>query len=538
MTSHSLTRFVEAHPFFRILLPLAAGIAVADAGNGFCGVPFLFILLLLVAVWGCMAVATFFCPWRMRVSYGIGLFSFCFLAGWALCSVKWQALVHSWPEEPALYEGRLVDETTEKPRSRLCRVSITSRWDGQEDAWQSFQANVLLYLPKDSASSLLHPGDCLRFYGEVKPPQSFTEDFDYPRYLHHHGVSGNLYTSTWEKIGRSSPAGMCPVAMWQWRQKAIAYYRSCGLADEALAVYAALTLGYKDELSDEVRQLFNISGASHVLALSGLHIGVLCAAFVWMLGRLFRGRNAFIYSRLLALPAVWLYVSVVGAPLSAVRAAVMFSALVIGSCLTRVGFSFNTLCLTAFGMLLYNPFYLFDVGFQMSFAAVASLLLLQPWLHRLIQPRNRVLRYLWGVTTVSLAAQVGVAPLILYYFSRFSPYALVVNLWVVPLAFVLVVSAIPFLLLALFPMGALQQAFGWAIAQLVGMLNKGLAMFNRLPWADMGDISFSAGEVWALYAALFFLFWAWIRSCRRAYIGVLASLCAGVFFRLLATISA
>ena len=102
---------------------------------------------------------------------------------------------------------------------------------------------------------------------------------------------------------------------------------------------------------------------------------------------------------------LWCFVLIVGAPVSAVRAAIMFTLLVVASCFTQVGFSLNTLALTAFGMLIYNPFYLFDVGFQMSFAAVASLLLLQPWIEGLL-PRSRykVVNYFWSITTVSLAA--------------------------------------------------------------------------------------------------------------------------------------
>ena len=223
----------------------------------------------------------------------------------------------------------------------------------------------------------------------------------------------------------------------------------------------------------------------------------------------------------------------VGLPVSAVRAAVMFSLLIVGSCFTRVGFSLNTLALTAFGMLLYNPFLLFDVGFQLSFAAVASLLLLQPWLDSLL-PRSRyaAVRYVWGLTTVSLSAQIGVIPLILYYFSRFSPYALLVNLWVVPLAFLVVSLSVPFLLLSLFPLPALQAGMAWLLTHAIKLMNHGLALCNRLPGADIAHFSFSLPETVCLYAALFFLFYGCMQRKRQAVVWVLASVCVGLLCRI------
>ena len=529
---HPLLRFLETHPFVRLTVPLMAGIVVADVGDGFCHIPYIYVLSALILVGALMGVAHWRHSWDRRAGFGALSLLFFFMVGGACCSFHWRKVQVSWPSGPLVYEGRLTDGVTSKPRSYLCPLRLTACWEG--DTCRPLDANVLLYLPKESAVSALKVGQTVRFYGTVKPPANFTPEFDYVRYLLHRHVTGTLYTRHWQ-VADTLSVGWKARAL-QERDRLLAYYRQAGVAGDERAVLSALTLGYKKELGEEVRELYNVSGASHVLALSGLHIGILCTVLTFSFSFILPGGRRLLWRKLLALPLVWAFVFMVGLPVSAIRAAVMFSLLIVGSCFTRVGFPLNTLALTAFGMLLYNPFYLFDVGFQMSFAAVASLLLLSSWLNGLIpRPRYAVVRYFWGLTTFSLAAQVGVIPLILFYFSRFSPYALVVNLWVVPLTFVIVSLSIPFLLLSFLPLPAWQAAMGWLVSHLVALMNGGLSLCNRLPGADVDSFSLSMGEVVSLYLLLFFLFYGWMHRCRKAVIGVLASISLGLICRLFAS---
>lgn len=527
----SVSRFLEAHPFVRLVCPLMAGIAVADAGDGFCRIPYIYVVLILVWTVGLLFVVHRTDTKDRRVSFGALSFLFFFELGFALCSHQWREVQVIWPEGKQLCVGHLTEVVTPKDKSILCPLRITSL--RQADTCRAMDAHVLLYLPKDSAVSMLKPGQTICFYGEVKPPSNFTPEFDYVRYLSHHKVTGSLYTRHWKMLD-DSPQGWKTRAL-HLREKLLSYYQRIGIEGEERAVLSALTLGYKQELGEEVCRLYNISGASHVLALSGLHIGILCAVLASVFALLFPGRRFYLLRRVLAVPLIWLFVFVVGLPVSAVRAALMFSLLIVGSCFTRVGFSLNTLALAAFGMLLYNPFYLFDVGFQMSFSAVASLLLLQPWLEGLL-PRSRfaAVRYVWSLTTVSVAAQVGVFPLILFYFSRVSPYALLVNLWVVPLTFVIVSLSVPLMLLSFFPWPVLQAVFAWMVTHVIALMNGGLALFSRLPGADVEGISLSVGEVGCLYAFLFFLFYGLMRRNRRVIVWMLAALCLGLVCRLFA----
>ena len=521
--------FLEAHPFVRLVCPLMAGIAVADLGDGFCQIPYLAILFALILAGGLLFVVY----WKHKIWdrcawFGALSFLFFFILGFACCSHHWRQIEVDWPDEACVYEGRLIGEVTPKKNSYLCPLCVTSQWKG--DTCRTMDAQVLLYLPKDSVVADLLPGQMVRFYGKIEAPKNFSPDFDYVRYLHHRHVSGSLYTRQWQLVDS---------AVLGWKAKALLmrerlrdYYKRAGMEGDEGAVLSALTLGYKAELSEEVRQLYNVSGVSHVLALSGLHIGVLCAVLSFLFSSILQGKRFYLLRRICVIPVIWGFVLMVGLPVSAVRAALMFSLLIVGSCFTRVGFSLNTLALTAFGMLCYNPFYLLDVGFQMSFCAVASLLLLQPWLEGLL-PRSRyaVVRYLWSLTTVSLVAQVGVLPLILFYFSRVSLYALLVNLWVVPLTFVIVCLSVPFVLLYFLPWSNLQVGVAWLLSHAISFMNEGISVCNRLPGADVSGVSISVCGVVSLYVALA-LFVLGIKYSRlRLVVWSLVSLCIGVFYQ-------
>ena len=528
IVSHIL-RFWHSLPFVRLLLPLILGIAVADKYNWLYQLPIAYTLSGLALLWLIMLTGVKN-SWDRRALYGIISFIFFFVLGLHVCSIHWQRQMVNWPDKAYVYEGQLTEGATTKKNSILFPIKITTLKDG--DTCRKINTNILLYLPKEEKTSMLKVGDTIRFYGQIKSPENFTPTFDYVRYLQHQHITGTLYTKQWSSTS-ANHYGWKAKAL-HYRKKLLDYYQCTGIKKDELAVLSALTLGYKKELSEDISQLYSISGASHVLALSGLHIGILCLIVTRFWGILLRSRNKTQWRQLLSLPVIWGFVALVGFPVSAIRAATMFSFLVVGNCLTRVGFSLNTLALTAFCMLLYNPFYMFDVGFQMSFAAVASLLILQPWMKNLIpRPSNAILRYLWGITTVSVSAQIGVTPLIIYYFSRISIYALVVNLWVVPLTFVIIGLTIPFLLIGPFPISHLHTAIGWILSALTSSMNQGLTYFNGLPGADISGIELSIGEMVCMYATIFFFFYGVIHKRQRAIIGVLGCMCVGIFIRIL-----
>ena len=220
----------------------------------------------------------------------------------------------------------------------------------------------------------------------------------------------------------------------QQREQLLQRFNDSGLDGDAYAVVAAMSLGDKSALTRDVKSAYSVSGASHVLALSGLHLGI-----IYMLLSLFLPRRRWpALSQLLMILVVWAFVLLVGMPVSAVRSAVMLTIYGVLSIGRRNKMSVNVLAFTAFLMLMWNPAWLFDVGFQMSFMAVWAILLFVPLFTSVFSDQYYMehpwVAKVWGMVAVSIAAQLGVAPLIAYYFGQFSTCFLLTNFLVVPAA--------------------------------------------------------------------------------------------------------
>ena len=252
-----------------------------------------------------------------------------------------------------------------------------------------------------------------------------------------------------------------------------------GVDGSVYAVVAAMTLGDKSQLTNELRKTYAITGASHILALSGLHLGIIYTLLSLLLSR----RRWWIVSQVVIIVCIWLYVFLVGMTVSVVRSAVMITVYALLSLGHRDKMSVNTLAFAAIVMLLFNPLSLFDVGFQLSFLAVLAILLFYP-LFEGVWPQpflmdHRVFKWLWTMLSVSCAAQIGVAPLIVYYFGRFSCFFLLTDLLVVPAATLilylsLVVLLIPSLAyLLIYMVDTLNHLLTW-VATLPGVSIEGL----------------------------------------------------------------
>ena len=295
------------------------------------------------------------------------------------------------------------------------------------------------------------------------------------------------------------------------------------LSDEEKSILATLTLGYKKAMSRETKRRFSLAGVSHILAVSGFHVAVICGflsffcSFMprWGIGRWVR--------YIILVGSLWGFVFITGLAPSAVRAALMLSLYLTGRALRRVTDGYNTLAAAAFCMLAYNPYYLFDVGFQLSFSAVAAIVLVQPKLYALWKVDNRFLRYLWGLMTVSMAAQLGTAPLVIFYFSRFSTHFLLTNLWVIPMVSLVLYSAV--FLLMLTPLPFVQHLFARVVEALVHVQNEVLRWIEHLPGAAVDDIWLDIWGVLLVYLFLGMAYYGFLRlTVRRVCFALLALL--------------
>ena len=478
-----MNKLSQSAPLFVPAVALVVGIV---AGDRLGGCPWWWLSLAVVA-----AVALLSYRWPRLQSAAILL---CMVAlGGVRGSTARQAHDDvAWPEGSVnfSYEAVVVSEPVQKPKTVGMDIVIAQH--GQR---------LKCYIAKDGRSQDVKIGDRLQLCSKIEGNGGWRQgSFDYRRYLEVHGFSGQTFVraSDWQLMEPSWQG----LSLWQqmrlrflcYRHTLLERYRQLGAEPEQYAVLAAMTLGDKSAMTKELREVYAISGASHVLALSGLHLGII----YMLLSLLVVGRRFRAATQVLIVLSIWAFALLVGLPASVVRSALMISTYALLSIAGRGRMSVNALSLAAFCILLVSPDSLFDVGFQLSFLAMLAILLLQPLLERLIRREwlfeHPVVRWLWGLTTVSVAAQVGVAPLIAYYFGRFSTWFLLTNFIAIPAATLILYLALTALLLPL---------AGTLLLWVIGWLNRALTFIAvSLPCASIEGLHPSAVQTAMVYVVL------------------------------------
>lgn len=264
------------------------------------------------------------------------------------------------------------------------------------------------------------------------------------------------------------------------------------MSSDQYAVVAAMTLGDKSELTPETKQSFYVTGAAHVLALSGLHLGIIYMIISLMI----RGQHLRTAAQVLTLLLLWAFAFLVGLSSSIVRSATMLTIYGLLSLGYRQKMSVNVLSFTAIVMLIVHPHALFEVGFQMSFLAVLAILVFYPTLNGIISERwlmeHQPVRWLWSMTTLSLSAQLGVAPLIAFYFHRFSTYFLLANFIVIPCAYLILTGALLVLLTHL-------SVVATGLSAVVQGINNSLVFITTLPFSDIEGLHPTLAQTILIY---------------------------------------
>ena len=324
-----------------------------------------------------------------------------------------------------------------------------------------------------------------------------------------HVTGGFVRSSDWtfggEGCDKLSRLQRLQLRFLHYRHHLLNRYRTQTADDEQYAVLAAMTLGDKSALTKDLKEKYSVTGASHILALSGLHLGII----YFLLFRLTLGRRHFWFSQVVIILSIWAFAFLTGLSTSVVRSATMISIYALFSVAGRHRSPVNLLCFTAIVMLLVNPASLYDVGFQLSFSAVLAILLLMP-LFESFFPENYfvgrpIQRYIYNMVGLSFAAQIGVAPLIAYHFGRFSTYFLLTNFLVIPAATMILYGA---LLVVVVP--SLAPALFWV----VGLLNKALGWISQMPCSSIDGLHPSVLQICLLYV-VFFCFYFSLRTLQR-----------------------
>ena len=359
--------------------------------------------------------------------------------------------------------------------------------DGGSVADERSEGCVNIYFANSVEAEALRVGEKVRFEAVIENPRNAGNpaEFDVERYMRLKGVSGSVFLPVggWQSVGMGNVSlQMRALAL---RDDIVKMYERQGFEGNALSLLAAFSVGEKRGFSLELKEVYSDAGVSHLLALSGLHLGLFYMVVVTLLWFAGGSRKWYIARELLALLLLWVFAFVAGLTPSIVRAAVLFSLVSVGRCLRRDSSSLNSLAFAAMVMLLFSPRLLFDISFQLSFSAVLAIILLTPWLRELFgcNKRGRLYRSAVSLLAVSFSAQVGVLPFVWYYFGTFPLYFLFANLLLVPLATVLMTLVV--WLWVTVPVPLVQQCIAWLLSWLLAFMNGVVEFVASLPAASV-----------------------------------------------------
>ena len=378
-------------------------------------------------------------------------------------------------------------------------------------------------------------GSGLRAQSIMQPLRNYRPgNFDYVRWLHIHGfvASTFIYYSDWQPARvslrpMSTFARLRLYAMEQ-REKLVRRLRLSQSEDQQSAIIAAMVLGDKHAISQETKDAYSVSGASHILALSGLHLSIIYAVLLLLFGRGFKRRWL---TQAIILLTIWCYVFLVGMESSVVRSAVMLTIYSLCIVSGRDKASVNALSLAAICLLVSNPLCLWDIGFEMSFMAVLGILVFYKHVYRLIIHKEkvekgtimgghhrmgvkyqgsflrRIAQTVWGMVSVSVSAQITTAPLVAYYFGRFSCYFLLTNFIVIPCATVIIYLAIFSLILSfIIPLTPITLISPNTLFSPIGYvatwMNAAVKFIASLPYASIENIHMNSIEIVCVYVLI------------------------------------
>jgi len=300
---------------------------------------------------------------------------------------------------------------------------------------QKASGKLILNSSRDDVSDKFLVDDELFFYGklsEIKPPLN-PHQFDYKSYLSDLGIFHQLQLDTTNHFTSKHSSKTVYGLAASLRNKIISKLQKANFGKEELSIIQALLLGQRNDISQETYNNYKNAGAVHILAVSGLHIGILLLLLQFLLSPLERLPKGKTIKLTVIVLLLWCFALLAGFSASVVRAVTMFSFVAYALYLNRPSNTFNILALSMFAILLaINPILLFQVGFQMSYVAVFAIVWIYPMLQRLWFPKNPILKKIWQLLSVSVAAQLGVLPISLFYFHQFPALFFVSNLLIVP----------------------------------------------------------------------------------------------------------
>ena len=478
--------------FARLFLVISLGVIVAEytalATNIF--------LVAIVVGFSFMIFSTFrvnqLGRWIFVLSWSLFLFG---AGGWLLRQKQ-------MPELPYDTHSYIVElKTTPISKGSYYRVDAEIVYANDSIVENLIGHNVLMNIYTDSL--LNTPRLCDRYLINTKifrPDNGGLDGFDYGKYLARNGLCGvaYLYGNNIKYLSTEQPSGFIQRS-YLLRDKLIYQLESIGLKGSRLAIISAITLGEKGLLSNDVRDTFSAAGVSHILVVSGMHVGFIFLIIMWLMSIMSHRRRWIVV--VLGLIVLWSYALLTGLAPSVVRATFMFSMMLLFRVMGEKYRVKHALCLSATILILINPNVLFNVGFQLSYLAVCGIVYFYLLLYKRISTlKSRPLRWILSSVAVTVSAQIFTLPIVIYNFNQFPIYFILSNLFVTAFAPFLFLGGIALLPLSYIPF--LGIGAGWLMNYVVMIFEYIIHLIVAIPFSTI-KIYLSLLEVICLYFVIF-----------------------------------
>jgi len=532
MPQRSFAKSLNDFPIFRVLCGTVAGIILEENFSfgivaGLCGIAFFLSLLCFSALK------------KLKHKYAFldGLSVYLFWVFFGIFIVNFQKT-----EKPDIqhFNGKIKYAVVEMPLEEKSKSFKTTL--SLIDSLSGKKYKILAYFEKGITKP--ECGDLTGFVADLEPLKSSKNplDFDFADYMRRQGVYFSVYIKKdGFKILQKGYQKNFRFYGSKLREKLLSIYKSCDFDTRELSVLEALTLGYKADLDEETISAFQKSGSMHILAVSGLHTGIILLIINILLKSLDRSKKGKFLKFIITVVMLWLFAAITGFSPSVCRSALMFSLTALALALNRASSTYITLAFSAFILLVFEPMLLFNVGFLLSYFAVLSIIAVVPLLEDIFYLKRNFVKdgfwivilknsanYFIGILLVSLAAQIGTAMLSISTFNQFPLYFMLTNLIVIPVAFLIMVSAVLLLLTGGFSYIAAVLNF------LLKLLINSVTWIENLPGSCVEDIFMTKTSAVLLYIAVFFfvlfLIYKKVRSLKISLLTVLTCVVfSGIF---------
>lgn len=524
--------FWKNAPFIRLLLPLIIGIVI----QWYCKLPLTFILAAFIS-FSFSFFLFYLLPrifkFRLRSLHAFALQLMLVSLGFF---ITWQKNIQNdktWygnfyhSDEYLLVH---IDEPlTEKPKSFKAEGYVDAIV--QDGKSISCKGKLLLYFSKDSVAPALNYGDKIIFNKKLQAIKNSGNpgSFNYERYAAFQGIKHNVFLKTgdWQKVTSNYPSSKNNFRQFIFsaRQYVLdVLEKNISSGKDQLDIAKALLIGYTNDLDKDLVQAYSNTGVVHIIAISGMHLGLIYIMLVWLFAKIPIIDKNKLLQAIIILSCLWLFSILTGASASVLRAAVMFSFISAGKLFFKSASIYNSLAVSAFVLLCYNPYYLWDVGFQLSYLAVLGIVIFQKPIYHFFYIKNSLLDKAWLLVSVSAAAQLLTTPVCIYYFHQFPNLFMITNIIAVPLSTLILYAGV--LLLAFSGIGFISIYLGKFVGALTWLMNKAILWINNLSFSVWDKIPATVLSTCILYVIIIG-FSAWfIKKDKRYFSLALYSLFA------------